>query len=728
MFKITMSIRWLFVISIAILVLAITLSSYLFSYHAYKKQLDHHITDISYLFQKETENLTKPVESFLYSTQALVCCGILNFNDIEKTNKFLIEFMQKYPYVTSINYGDGKGNGYLILNAEGKLLNRIKKADEKGYVRWNELDKDGKILNTKKVRDDYDPRNTTWYKQAIQSQNIAWSEPYLFRTTKDQGITASLLLCSEAQIVIGVDIMIKDFSKYLTKIKQASLDPYAELYLITGENKIIAIADIVKFEPGIIYTLNEQDFPLLYHALKINKEKFRYKNQDWLLRVKKWNMGERELSLAILLPHYVITKDLRVNLFYQLLSSMIFAFLIILYIARQYSNPLIEISKKIKDFGEKEIKLPQHIRRKDEIGVLSKSIEQVSLEIIKTKNALIDTVKKCQTISNLAPVGIFLVNWETGKIEEANHTGLSLIGYTKNEIEKRSFFDIFILSADIKEQESFEILCKFLNKNGETRECKLRGIRLIIEDKPHFLIAVDDVTEMRRLMKRVSEAEQFEAVKRSLGEAVHRFKDLLNVIHGFATLAQTKESIDFAKNALEQILNATKRAIYLTKQLLTLTGERKYELHKVDLNSILLSIRSKIEVLMGENIKVEIKTLDKELPVNIDIEAFNEIMTNIILNAKDAMPNGGILTIETEISQIHDKKYAMLSISDTGEGMDEETRKRVFEPFFTTKGTSGTGLGLSIVYRIVHDLQGFIEVESTLAKGTTFKIFLPLTD
>ncbi len=722
-----MSIRWLFVISIAILVLAITLSSYLFSYREYKKQLDNHIADISYIFQKETENLTKPVESFLHSTQALVCCGILNFNDIEKTNKFLIEFMQKYSYVTSINYGDGKGNGYLILNIEGKLLNRIKKAEEKGYVKWNELDKDGKILNTKKVRDDYDPRNTNWYKQAIHYKNIAWSEPYLFRTTRDQGITASYILCSETKAVIGVDIMIKDFSKYLIKIKQASL-PYAELYLITGENKIIAIADTVKFEPGIIYTLNEKDFPLLYHALKTNEEKFKYNNQEWFLKIKKWNMGERELSLAVLIPHYFITKDLRLNLFYKLLSSLIFAFLVILYITRQYSNPLIEISEKIKDFGEKEIKLPQHIRRKDEIGVLSKSIEEASSEIIKTKKNLFDTIKKCQTISSLAPVGILLIDRETGKIEEVNHAGLSLTGYTKDEIEKLSFFDIFILDTDIKERERFETLSKFVNKNGETRECKIKGIKLILENNPYFLIAVDDITEMRRLMKRISESEQFEAIKRSLGEAVHRFKDLLNVIHGFATLAQTKESSDFAKNAIEQILNATKRAIYLTKQLLTLTGERKYDLQKVDLNSILLSMKSKIEVLGGENVKVQFQLAEEPLPVEIDIETFDEIMTNIISNAKDAMPKGGALTIKTEISQIQDKKYALLLISDTGQGMDEETRKRVFEPFFTTKGTSGTGLGLSIVYRIVKDLQGSIEVESELGKGTTFKIFLPLTD
>ena len=103
-------------------------------------------------------------------------------------------------------------------------------------------------------------------------------------------------------------------------------------------------------------------------------------------------------------------------------------------------------------------------------------------------------------------------------------------------------------------------------------------------------------------------------------------------------------------------------------------------------------------------------------------------MTNLISNAKEAMPEGGIIKIKTEKISVQEKQYALLSVSDTGTGIDDEIKKRIFDPFFTTKGAKGTGLGLSIVYRIVNDHKGYIEVESELGKGTTFKIYLPITD
>lgn len=600
---------------IFVLVTGILTNNYLFSYHFYKKFFDHHIDTVSALFQKGTENITKPVEVFLYNVEALVCCRVLDFNEVEKTNRFLMEFMKKYPYVTSINYGDGNGNGYLILNDRGKWLNRIKRVGDTEHVVWNTLNNDGKIIKKIRVKDNYDPRKTVWYNQALHSKDIQWSKEYIFRTTKDPGVTASLKLCRNSKQIVGIDIMIKDLSVLLNKIKE-NVHPETKLYLLSNGDHVIAYTDEVQPEQSKIYTLDEKKFPLLFKALNsgVNASNITFNNQKWFVNIKKWENKNRQYSLVVLIPHVAITKSLRLHLFYQSFFSLLLTFFVFLYISRRYIEPLIDISKQMPEIGFKKIYLEKHSQRTDEIGYLSRAISDVSMQILKAKEI-------------------------ERKIQESNH---------------------------------------------------------------------------------------FESVRRSLGEAVHRFKDIINIIQGFATLAQPKVSNEFAKNALDQIINASKRAIYLTKEILNVTGERKYEMKITDLNSIILSMKTKIEVSTEDSIKIVYEILNTPLPVKLDIEAFDEVLMNLVLNAKDAMPEGGTLTIKTKTASFLDKQFAVLSVSDTGVGMDEETIKRIFEPFFTTKGAKGTGLGLSIVYKIIKDHSGFIEVQSELGKGTTFKIYLPL--
>lgn len=436
MAKFILSIKWLFVMVIFVLVTGILTSNYLFSYHFYKKFFDHHIDTVSALFQKGTENITKPVEVFLYNVEALVCCRVLDFNEVEKTNRFLMEFMKKYPYVTSINYGDGNGNGYLILNDRGKWLNRIKRVGDTEHVVWNTLNNDGKIIKKIRVKDNYDPRKTVWYNQALHSKDIQWSKEYIFRTTKDPGVTASLKLCRNSKQIVGIDIMIKDLSVLLSELKE-TLHPETKLYLLSNGDHVIAYTDEVQPEQSKIYTLDEKNFPLLFKALNsgVNASNITFNNQKWFVNIKKWENKNRQYSLVVLIPHVAITKSLRLHLFYQSFFSLLLTFFVFLYISRRYIEPLIDISKQMPEIGFKKIYLEKHSQRTDEIGYLSRAISDVSMQILKAKEI-------------------------ERKIQESNH---------------------------------------------------------------------------------------FESVRRSLGEAVHRFKDIINIIQGFATLAQPKVSNEFAK-------------------------------------------------------------------------------------------------------------------------------------------------------------------------------------
>ncbi|MCS7299827.1 MAG: ATP-binding protein [Spirochaetia bacterium] len=611
--KFIISIKWIFVIVMLVLVTGISASNYLFSYYFYKDFFLNHIETVADLFHKETENIIKPIEVFLYNIDSLAYFKFLDFNDVERTNRFLMDFMKKHPYVTSINYGDEKGNGYLILNDRGQWKNRIKKAEDKGYVIWTTLDSDGKIIKKIRVKDNYDPRETVWYKQALNSQDIQWSKEYIFRTTRDPGITASLELCKDSKEVVGIDIMIKAFSLILNQ-QRSFLHPQAKLYLLSDGEHVIAYTNEIQTEPDKIYTLDETNFPLLFKALNSKETVFTFNNEKWFVNIKKWRNKNREYSLIVLIPHSVLTRNLNLQIFYQSFFSLLLIMLVFIYISQKYIKPLLEVSRQISGLGFREIYFEKYAQRTDEIGYLSRAISEASVQILKAK-----------------------------------------------EVERK-----------------------------------------------------------------MQESAHFESVKRSLGEAVHRFKDIINIIQGFATLAQPKVADDFVKNALQQIVNASKKALYLIKEIINITGERIYEMKKVDLNSIIISMKTKIESQIEDSIKIVYQISKSPIWVNLDIEAFNEVLTNLLQNAKDAMPKGGVITIKTDLVDFLDKQFAVLYVSDTGVGMDEETRKKIFEPFFTTKGAKGTGLGLSIVYRIIQDHSGFIDVQSELGKGTTFKIYLPL--
>jgi len=190
----------------------------------------------------------------------------------------------------------------------------------------------------------------------------------------------------------------------------------------------------------------------------------------------------------------------------------------------------------------------------------------------------------------------------------------------------------------------------------------------------------------------MKEAEYFESVRRCLGEAVHRFKDLINIIQGFAILAQAKVTDDFVKNALQQIINVSKRTTYLIKELLTVTGERKYDMQIFNLNAVIGSMKTKLQVYVGNTITIVYDLSEQPLQIKFDIEAFEEFIMNLISNAKDAMKDGGTITIKTGTALLLDKKFVLLSISDTGTGMDEETMKRIFEPFLQQKDHRVQGL------------------------------------
>jgi two-component system cell cycle sensor histidine kinase/response regulator CckA len=235
------------------------------------------------------------------------------------------------------------------------------------------------------------------------------------------------------------------------------------------------------------------------------------------------------------------------------------------------------------------------------------------------------------------------------------------------------------------------------------------------------------------------QAQKMEAVGRLAGGVAHDFNNLLTVIMTYTEiLSADLELTDARREDLEEILKASKAAASLTRQLLAFSRQQVIEPRLIHLNEILGSAHKMLGRLIGEDIELVSKLSESPCPVVIDPGQFEQIIMNLAVNARDAMPTGGKLTLETAIVDLDDEyagshwpavagRFAMVAVSDSGMGMSLETKARLFEPFFTTKEVGkGTGLGLATVYGIVKQSNGFIWVYSEPGQGTTFKVYFPL--
>ncbi len=249
---------------------------------------------------------------------------------------------------------------------------------------------------------------------------------------------------------------------------------------------------------------------------------------------------------------------------------------------------------------------------------------------------------------------------------------------------------------------------------------------------------VQDITEYRRLEEQLLQAQKLEGIGQLAGGVAHDFNNLLTIINGYADLLARDEELPAGpREQAATILSAGRRAAELTRQLLAFSRRQILQPRAVNLNEVYLDLKRMLERLLGANVELS-ESLEEGLePVYADAGQLQQVMLNLIVNARDAMPRGGRVTVETrnvlvdeEYVETHGEgvvgPHVCFTVNDTGEGMDEATQARIFEPFFTTKEMGrGTGLGLATVYGIVKQSRGFVWVYSEVGLGTAMKVYLP---
>lgn len=236
-----------------------------------------------------------------------------------------------------------------------------------------------------------------------------------------------------------------------------------------------------------------------------------------------------------------------------------------------------------------------------------------------------------------------------------------------------------------------------------------------------------DVTESRRMEEELRQSQKLEAIGRLAGGVAHDFNNLLMLISGYLGLLADSGLSSNQTEACQQAVKATNRATALTRQLLAFSRKHPDAPTTTNLNEIVSNMQPVLRALVSEYIRLDV-VLGEPVPILVDVPQLEVVLINLAINAHDAMPSGGVLSVVTGAKERKGEKFAVLTVTDTGKGMVPEVQARIFEPFFTTKETGkGTGLGLSSAYGVVQKAGGSIEVESQVSQGTQFRVYLPET-
>jgi PAS domain S-box-containing protein len=365
------------------------------------------------------------------------------------------------------------------------------------------------------------------------------------------------------------------------------------------------------------------------------------------------------------------------------------------------------------------------------------------------QEALLRSEINFRSLVTNAPYGICRCD-SAGILLSMNPAMVSLLGYaSQSELTGRNLASLytdsqgwFAVADSLRNEERFNnFVADWMRKDGSSVMVRLSG--RTIRD-PHnttfFEFFAEDVTERRALELQLRQAQKMEAIGRLAGGIAHDFNNLLMVISGYSEFLLERIGPNPAvRGPAQEISNAATRATSLTRQLLAFSRQQMLTPKVFDLNAVVTESSRMLDRLIGEDIDLVILP-DTDLGmVKADPGQIEQVIMNLAVNARDAMPKGGELKIETanvsldnSYARLHAPvepgNYVMLAISDTGAGMDAELQSHIFEPFFSTKGPKGTGLGLSTVYGIIKQSGGYIWVDSEPGKGTTFKVYLPRVD
>ena len=350
-----------------------------------------------------------------------------------------------------------------------------------------------------------------------------------------------------------------------------------------------------------------------------------------------------------------------------------------------------------------------------------------------------------------ASIALAILNAETQQLSDVNDSFLAIIGFTREQVigktpaalelpEKSGSFD-HILQTLQAGNRIHNVEFNLRQGDGQIRQTLLSVVPLTLGNSGCLLAALLDITDQRRLESQLRQSQKMEAIGQLAAGIAHDFNNLLTIIIGHASIQLAKATVDQeVAKSLEQVRLAGERASGLTRQLLAFSRKQVLKRSPISLKNTVQSMEKMLVRLVGEMVKFEFHCAENTPYVLADDSNLEQVLLNLVVNARDSMPQGGLIRVTVDKVDLSDTgprrhadaregRYVVLTVEDNGSGMTSETQRHLFEPFFTTKPVGkGTGLGLSTVYGIVKQHEGWIEVHSELAVGSVFRVLLPATD
>ena len=384
-------------------------------------------------------------------------------------------------------------------------------------------------------------------------------------------------------------------------------------------------------------------------------------------------------------------------------------------------------------------------------GELEAMVQRRTAELAHANASLLASEERFSKAFQASPIPSGIQSLPERRFVDVNERLVALTECSREELIGRTTNDLFIWNQPELVDQWFARLARneevrdgatqVRNQAGALRDVLVSLVPVSLGGQPHALLLAQDISERLLLERQLRQAQKMEGIGQLAAGVAHDFNNILTVIQGHAGMTKTVlgQQSPCAKST-EQILQAAGRAATLIRQLLMFSRKQVMQFRAIDLNENVANCLAMIQRLMGEHIQLDFRP-ESELPaIHADNSMIEQIVMNLSVNARDAMPDGGRVEITTALVPVQrkstaldpvdrDGKFVRLTYTDTGCGMDTEILSRIFQPFFTTKAVGkGTGLGLATVFGIVRQHHGWLEVESQPGKGTTFQLYFPSSD